>query len=181
MSASNIPCKNTALCGVKSHRPGTVAKCATAKGGRSSGSAVSNLSAAPKLASAGAEKVHVNMDTFTSEQQAELDRLMNSGESNIEGCTDNELAVLKAMHRFEYMDNGIQQGSTWLWAFADGVQYTCDVPKTSVPGIVSSLNKKGYVQSWNTGDPEEDSVQILPRGVAAHFELNPETLKDMSW
>lgn len=173
MSANNTACQNPALCGVKTHRPGTIAKCATAKAGKF-GSGAGVWGGAPKLAtgSAATPERFVEMDTYKAEDQEELTRLLNSGESQIEGCTENELAVLSKMSRFEFMDSGIQTGLTWNFAFNDGVQEACKVPRSSVPGIVGSLIKKDYLYSEGTGS--EDCIHIRPKGVAAHFEINPD-------
>ena len=66
MTSANIPCRNTKLCGVQSHRPGTVAKCIPGRSGQvGAGNLTSKLSGTPSLSSSEphiSEKIQAILD-----------------------------------------------------------------------------------------------------------------------
>ena len=60
--------------------------------------------------------------------------------------TDNEVAVIKNILNFEYMDDGIEQDGVWADSFANDVATFCNVPAASAGGIMASLANKGFIE-----------------------------------
>lgn len=106
-----------------------------------------------------------------AETKAQVDAIIAEG-GVVDGCTKNELAVLKNMNKFEHMDQGIETAGTWGGSFADGVQEYAGVSTRGVGGVVGSLVKKGFIKAYNDG--EDNVVDILPKGIAAFYVLNPD-------
>lgn len=82
--------------------------------------------------------------------------------------TTKELAVLKALDQSEYGEFLIDD--VWSFTIADNLQSTDNIKATSIPGVVSSLNKKGYVIN---GDSDgEKTVRMTREGALAYVAAN---------
>lgn len=75
--------------------------------------------------------------------------------------TTNELAVLRAIDSSEYGDALCDQ--IWSFSIADN----SDLPQRSIPGIVSSLAKKGLTVSGASGG--EDTVAMTLFGATTYI------------
>lgn len=91
--------------------------------------------------------------------------------------TANETAALTNFPKFMYVqDYGLMgifegDGSVWSFSFNDDVQAYCEVQPRSVPGIVSSLVKKGLVELVDEGT-EDACTYLTDAGREAVLELN---------
>ena len=101
--------------------------------------------------------------------QEQINALLSSG-NGTEGCTANEIAVLKNLHHFENMDTQIETAGCFATEFDDGVEKYAGVPRHSIGGIVSSLVKKGFIESSEINDNK--LIDITPKGIAAWRDLN---------
>ena len=88
--------------------------------------------------------------------------------------TPNEFAVLRAIDDSEFGD-GLMD-AIWTFSIADNVYLNSygDMPKSSIPGIVASLNKKGYLvsQKGERGERDSDGVYMTEAGADAYIEAN---------
>lgn len=85
-----------------------------------------------------------------------------NGEINL---TELEKDVL--LHGFgdsNYNGQGNENGCPWSWSIAD----KCKVAKKNqVPGVISSLVKKGIMSSWDyegDGNPDDEVVALTEKG-----------------
>lgn len=84
--------------------------------------------------------------------------------------TANEAAVLKNVHSFQYMDDGISTMAVHADSFAEDVEVTCGVGPESVGGIVASLCKKGFFTKG-----ADDTVWINNLAREYNRQLNAES------
>ena len=75
--------------------------------------------------------------------------------------TQNELEVLKAIDSSEYGDN--LNDPVWSFTIADNSK----LEKTSIPGICSSLSKKGLV-SCTEYEENQNTIAITKKGIEAY-------------
>lgn len=78
--------------------------------------------------------------------------------------TSNELAVLKAIDKSEYGDLLTDE----IWTFTVGDNVDSSISKTSLPGIISSLNKKGLVGSGSYDG--QDIISMTEVGAALYIK-----------
>jgi hypothetical protein len=78
--------------------------------------------------------------------------------------TSNELKALTAIVKSEYNDSGSLTATVWSFTIGDN----SDLKLRSIPGVVSSLVKKGFVVCGGAGN--EATVQMTAEGVKAYTE-----------
>ena len=74
--------------------------------------------------------------------------------------TDYEIAFMRALVRSEYGEDG---DGTWEWSVAPK-----EIPKTSRPGVIGSLVKKGVISSEEY-EKGEFVIYIRNKEVQEHF------------
>lgn|SRR4051794_6704212 len=77
--------------------------------------------------------------------------------------TANEKVALQAMFDSEYNDGADQP---WVWSFSV-TDRMVDIPKTSRPGVISSLVQKGLVLAEKGQSKTYDSLSLTKTGKAA--------------
>lgn len=82
--------------------------------------------------------------------------------------TNKELAVLKAIDDSDYGDTITD--SIWTFSIADNVE---GVDKKSLPGVISSLNKKGLVNSNNEAyvSLNDATISMTDAGVMEYVKM----------
>lgn len=76
--------------------------------------------------------------------------------------TDYEFEIMRAIDKSEYG----QSITDDVWTFT--LQDNSYLPSTSIPGIVSSLVKKGFVTSQRMG--KDSTIRMTKKGVIAYCE-----------
>lgn len=90
--------------------------------------------------------------------------------------TVKELAVLQAIDDSEYGD--LLTDAVWTFSIADNVALNI-VPVKGIPGVVASLNKKGFLVSVK--DSDGDCVYLTDAGVKAFLETNGSSKKRLAY
>lgn len=99
MTSGNVPCLNPRLCGVQTHRPGTIAKC-KATSAKTAGKSQSNLTKAPGLTTSSYDADELRElaeDPQVSNLLAKHDKLKQSSNHDfLGGRRDNDLRMIRA-------------------------------------------------------------------------------------
>lgn len=162
---SNTPCTKPEVCGVQTHRPGTVALCMTAsnKGGSA---AASNLAGAPKLSSASTQPSGIDYSELEPDEVAEAvvdHHGIYVAEAHNEGLQFDEY---KWEHTRWELKLEAQNGESFPYTFCMGTKHGDQTPQPEqvIDNMIqdaqaahrfSSPMAYGYEMGYDLDDPEE--------------------------